>query len=103
MSFDLIIYGRDTRKLTNIANKLLQLFQESFELTQSAILLFDTRSSFFEFSVKTQKEQAVTESVSFLVYYLESENFITPYDSDIRLIFFQTVLTHDSGGLISLN
>lgn len=114
IGFDLIIYGRETRKLTEIASQLLLLSKESFavkvitfdekvkkeqfQLTQPAILLFDTSSSFLDFNRNLQLVNKLPKRFSFLVYYSTSDGVKQGFDK----LFYKVFLTHDNDSSIRM-
>lgn len=104
ISFDIIIYGRVTNELKTIASQVLMTNRESFgvkifnikanpksqvEVSQSAILLFNSTNSFWEFNRKVQILSELAE-LSFLAYCATisdgSNAFVTP------ILFFQFIL-----------
>lgn len=98
ISFDIIIFGRVTHELEAIASQVLMMNRELFggkiikleanskhqvELSQSAILLFDSKNYFWEFNRKEQILGELTE-FSFLAYCATLSNDPKP---DLREIF----------------
>lgn len=116
IAFDIIVYGQfsqESKKLmssvikTNKENYSIKILKldgnannDRFKLTQSAILFFDSPTSFLTFNRKVQLANQYTKPLSFLVYFEASSKI------DVRmapaLFPFQFNLFHDIDGSLRL-
>jgi hypothetical protein len=122
--FDIMIYGRDKRFLNELVNDIAKGQSEKFpfkivnvresedtiEINQSAILMFDTLDSYQEFHQKAILTNEYPKEFNFLVYIVEIDEteaellipsnpfgifefevFLMPkYESSMKLITFET-------------